>query len=188
MEDRVIVMEEKGGFPRIYTSLNSDVSEEMAIERANLIYARELALYKKNHREYEHIDPATGREYWAERIEKLSQTKMSVMTVSEFREKERSAYLSIPMREISAEEFDYFLNILPPAKWETRSGVEEFCMSEMLSGPFTSQYARAGDKYYTKYVDITDENTWIDQTLKNERVKKMPKGYDRHAKPIQKNR
>ena len=119
MEDRVIVMEEKGGFPRIYTSLNSDVSEETAIERANLIYARELALYKKNHLEYEHIDPVTGREYWAERIEKLSQTKMSVMTVSMFEEKEREAYLSVPMREITKEEFDYFLNVLPPYKWTT---------------------------------------------------------------------
>lgn len=188
MEDRVIVMEEEGGIPQINTFINSNVSDEEAMGRANLIYQRELALFKKNHKEYEHIDPATGVEYWTSRIEKMKRTHMSVMTHSEFKEKEKEAYLSRPMREITEEEFNYYMNILPPLHWVTKNGVEEFCMREMFSSTFTNQYARAGNKYYAKYVDAADETTWIDQTLKSERVKKMPKGYDRHAKPIQKTR
>ena len=52
--------------------------------------------------------------------------------------------------------------------WCTVEGVEMFCMSEMWTGTYTTQYAhdhRTG-KYYSKMVDVTDRDTWINTYLR----------------------
>ena len=50
--------------------------------------------------------------------------------------------------------------------WVTINNVNEFCMSEMLSGVYTNQYARYNGKYYTKIVDAYDKTTWLHNFLK----------------------
>ena len=48
------------------------------------------------------------------------------------------------------------------------NGVEMFCMSEMYSDTYTTQYAydhRTG-KYYCKMVDSEDTSTWIHTLLR----------------------
>jgi hypothetical protein len=69
-----------------------------------------------------------------------------------------------PWREITKEDWWDKLEILPPEKWETVSGVEIFRMMEYYTGNITSHYARIGDRYFTamrptstKYIDIAKE-------------------------------
>ena len=66
------------------------------------------------------------------------------------------------MKEITEETFEDMLNVLPPIKWCTIDGIEMFCMSEMLTGFYTSQYIhdKGTNKYYHKIVDVTDKATW----------------------------
>ena len=89
-----------------------------------------------------------------------------VMTIEEYCQKDRDFYLSKPLKEISCGEFNDMLGMLPPLKWERKdSNFETFCMSEMTSGYYTSQYARLGDKYFTKVVDCVDRSTWITKKM-----------------------
>lgn len=67
--------------------------------------------------------------------------------------------------EVTKENYTDALNVLPPIKYCTIDGVTMFCMCEMYTGSFTTQYAKVGDKYFTKLVDITDKETWIHKNL-----------------------
>ena len=87
------------------------------------------------------------------------------MTYEEYHAAERAFYIEQPLEEVTAERFYEMLNVLPPRCWITLKGVEMFCMSEMLTGTYTDQYAKAGDKYYTKIVDAKDRSTWIHECL-----------------------
>ena len=71
------------------------------------------------------------------------------------------------MKEISQEDFDEALCVLPPMKWIRNERYSMFCMSEMWSYSFISQYLRdkVTGKCYTTMVDIHDESTWLDKIL-----------------------
>jgi hypothetical protein len=69
------------------------------------------------------------------------------------------------VKEITREDFYEALDCLPPLKWCTKSNVEMFCMREMYTGTYTTQYAKKDGKYYSAMVDVTDENTWIHNRL-----------------------
>jgi len=55
------------------------------------------------------------------------------------------------------------LEVLPPLKWVHGLAVETFCMSEMDSGSYTSQFAKlvGAEVYCTRTVDHLDKTTWI---------------------------
>lgn len=68
--------------------------------------------------------------------------------------------------EIKKEEYYSQMDVLPPILYGSINNIDMFCMSEFLTGTFTSQYARIklsdeNYKYYTKIVDVTDKKTWI---------------------------
>lgn len=65
-------------------------------------------------------------------------------------------YLSQDPEEITKEQFDYFLNVLPPRKW-TKKG---FQLSEMYSGTITKEIYKESGKYWIHFVDITKPETW----------------------------
>jgi len=85
-----------------------------------------------------------------------------IMPFNEYLQLERNHYLDESLTEITGERFEEMLNVLPPIKWCTIDNVEMFCISEMLTGFYTSQYMhdRRTNKYYHKTVDITDQATW----------------------------
>jgi vacuolar-type H+-ATPase subunit H len=95
-------------------------------------------------------------------LKEAENKKYEIMTYDEFVQLERNYYLNQPLTEIDKETFDEMLNVLPPLKWCTRHNIEMFCMSEMLTGTYTSQYMfnLVTSKYYHKIVDIMDESTW----------------------------
>ena len=56
--------------------------------------------------------------------------------------------------EITVEQFEYALNVLPPVGWTTHAAVESFRMSERTWGTLTGIYARLGRRYFTLVDDI----------------------------------
>lgn len=48
-------------------------------------------------------------------------------------------------KEITEEQFEYALNVLPPVRWENGG----FFMSERYTNDVTGYYQQIGDKYYT---------------------------------------
>ena len=41
------------------------------------------------------------------------------------------------MVEITKQDYENALNVLPPRNWHTRNNIEEFCSREMYSGTYT---------------------------------------------------
>lgn len=70
-----------------------------------------------------------------------------------------TTYLNQPVQEITRETFWEMLEVLPPMNWVGGDGFERFNMVERMTGSITSQYARLGDRYFTKYVDLTKPET-----------------------------
>ncbi len=95
-------------------------------------------------------------------LKQAQNKKYEIMTFEEFLQKQKDYYINQPLTEITAEKYEEMLNILPPLKWCTIGNIEMFCMSEFLTGAYTSQYLhdKETDKYYHKIVDITDKSTW----------------------------
>ena len=56
-------------------------------------------------------------------------------------------------RQIDAEDFDYALNVLPPAQWVAGDHAESFKMCERTNGRVTAIYARVGATYW-KFEDV----------------------------------
>ena len=54
--------------------------------------------------------------------------------------------------EITLERFEEMLNILPPARWHTDNGVELFHISEHISGPMVSWFAKTKDRCF-EFID-----------------------------------
>ena len=95
-------------------------------------------------------------------LKQAQNKKYEIMTFEEFLQKQKDYYINQPLREITAEKYEEMLNILPSLKWCTINNIEMFCMSEFLTGSYTSQYLhdKKTGKYYHKIVDITDKATW----------------------------
>jgi hypothetical protein len=69
-----------------------------------------------------------------------------------------------PFKEISENEYEYALEVLPPQKWLDVNGVNIFRMSEYTTGNITAHYASYNGKYYSanrrtsvNYEDIAKE-------------------------------
>lgn len=94
--------------------------------------------------------------------------RYEAMTWEAFEIRQRGFLLRGRPEEVTQEVFEEQLNVLPPLAWCTVQGVEMFCMSEMYTGTFTSQYAydRTTGKYYSKMVDVRDRKTWINTYLR----------------------
>lgn len=89
-----------------------------------------------------------------------------VMTFDEFLVLQKKYYCNELPVEIKKEEYYSQMDVLPPILYGSINNIDMFCMSEFLTGTFTSQYARiklsdGNYKYYTKIVDVTDKKTWI---------------------------
>ena len=54
-----------------------------------------------------------------------------------------------PVSEITRADYWYALEVLPPADWKRRKGVESFKMSERTCGMITQIFAQCGERYFT---------------------------------------
>ena len=114
-----------------------------------------------------HCEKYPDTETFKNYLDEAKKKQYVIMTYEEFVEAEKKYLLDTPLLEVTEEIFDDALNVLPPLKWCTHNNVEMFCISEMWTGTYTSQYAhdKKTDKYYTKMVDICDRSTWICELL-----------------------
>jgi nicotinamide mononucleotide adenylyltransferase len=93
-----------------------------------------------------------GRETVAEVRRKHPGQKVSVITWQEANKRARAAALSEyckPVEEITAEQFNEWLNVLPPENWQNGREVNIFRMSEYYTGKITRHVARVDGRYFT---------------------------------------
>lgn len=64
------------------------------------------------------------------------------------------ARFKTPVEEITADVFDYGLNVLPPVAWTRARGAETFKISERLAGCVTAIYVAIGQRYFRFHDDI----------------------------------
>lgn len=144
---------------QVYCFTGED-SKNIDLDRANQTRINDIETWAK------HCETYPDREDLKQYLKSAQNKQYEIMTFDEFLEAERNSLLGGELIEISEEEFQDALNVLPPLKWCNIDGVEMFCMCEMLTGSYTAQYARKNDKYYTKTVDVRDSKTWINNLLK----------------------
>ena len=139
-------------------------TDDEAVDRANHYIKKKVQDYARLCKERE------GDDYWKDQLataKKKAKAGYVVMSFEELDKHKRHILLTKPVTESTKEQFEYALNVLPPLYYTERSGVIMFCMREMYTATFTTQYAydRHTDKYYCKMVDCTDTTTWINNYL-----------------------
>ena len=157
MENEKVIIYSDNGEWTIYSLLNESQSEKEELKKIKKIHGEDLKRYENN-KKYD-------LKYWKNRIKKEKNRIYKVTTFEEFEKLQREYYLNKPLIEVTKQEFDDALNVLPPLRWCTISGVEEFLMSEFYTGIYTTQYAKCNNKYYCKMVDAYDQTTWIHNLL-----------------------
>lgn len=102
-------------------------------------------------------------------LKQHKQNKFEIMTYEKFEKLERENILSKPLHEITEEQFNEMLNVLPPMKWYNNSHISMFLMSEFYTASYTSQYChdKINNKFYSKMVDAFNNETWIDKIIQN---------------------
>ena len=152
-----------------YDFLHDGETIEQLLERANISKQNTIERYM------DIICDFSGEQdtltYFKSCLEKTQKIKYEIMTWKEFKEREREYLLDNTLKEITEEKYYEMLNVLPPIYDVVIDGVEMFCMCEMHTGTYTTQYAKYNGKYYSKMVDVTDRTTWIHNSLRgNENV------------------
>lgn len=162
MYDKVII--NMGDFNFAYDFVKKNETEEEAIKRAESYYQKNMLETWQNEINYpdnEHIKKASDKAW------NLACEEVKVFDFDEWLKLKKNNLLNVnnDLKEITDEDFNDMLNVLPPLKWCTIDGVEMFCMSEMYDGTITLQYARHNGKYYSMLVDCADRETWINKKL-----------------------
>lgn len=137
-----------------YDFLQDGETDAELLARANASKQRDIESWTKNCIDY----PC---EQFEQYLKSAKAKNYKVVTWDFFVKMQKDFYISRPLEEITEEQYNDCLNCLPPLKWCTINGVEMFCMSEMWTGTYTNQYAKFGEKYYTKMADCMDKSTWI---------------------------
>lgn len=73
---------------------------------------------------------------------------MVILGTEELKREHDDALRTEPV-EITEEQFNYALEVLPPMRWGSWLGVESFRMREFYSGNMTNIYAKLGGKFWT---------------------------------------
>lgn len=154
-----VVVDVNGGFGWVYDFCTPETATEI-IRKAEERNAADIATYESHLVNYPNMS-----EHWNMQLAKCRKAKYEMMTFDEFLARQKKELTSDKVIEVDADEYDEHLNMLPPLKWCSRDGFSLFCMCEMLTGTYTTQYAKKDGKFYCATVDITDESTWINNRL-----------------------
>jgi len=145
----------------VYDFLRDGETEKDLLSRANQSRQKDIDTWFAHCKNYP--DTKSFKDYLLQAEKK----QYKIMTFEALQKMERDFYLNTELKEVTEEDFEEMLCVLPPLKHCTRANVEMFCLSERYSGPYTNQYAHnlVTGKSYTKMVDCTDESTWIHNYL-----------------------
>lgn len=64
------------------------------------------------------------------------------------------ARFKTPVEEITADDFDYALNVLPPVGWTHSRGAQSFRISERIAGRVTAIYVEMTGRHFRFHDDI----------------------------------
>lgn len=155
----LVIVNINGGYGHVYDFCTLEDSQaKLNQAQANAI--ENVETYNRYIKDY-----PQQADYWTKCKKEYESAKYEAMTFDEFLKRQKIAFTTGEITEVTEEKFDDMLNVLPPLYWTTIGGVEMFCMGEFYTGTYTTQYARVGDKYYTAMVDATDRETWIHKRL-----------------------
>ena len=149
----------------VYDFLGDGESEQELLQRAYNSNARNMAHYEAIIAEKPESD-SDG--FFTKQLENAKKREYKVVTWNEYITLKRKRYIDNgEIKEVTEEQFNDALDVLPPLKWCTIDGIEMFCISEMTDGTYTSQYAhdKHNGKYYCATVDVTDKSTWINNRI-----------------------
>lgn len=161
-DSELYVVDVNGGLTYVNSVISKEESPEEAVDEAYAKAHEDAERYA----EYKKFYPENA-EYWQKQIDECKNADYRAMRYSDFARIQRQKLLKQPMCEVTAEDYEEMLDVLPPIHWVEINGVSEFCMMEMFTGTFTNQYAhdKKTGKYYQKLVDVTDRDTWIHKIL-----------------------
>ena len=160
-----VVITKPGTVPQIYDFVRDGETNLEALNRCIddcLKWAQEM---KKNAAHYDN-----NAAYWIEQHEHYEREAQTaeVIKYEDFEAAQRAALLADEPEEITEERYNEMLDVLPPLYYTTHNGYTMFCMREMWTASYTTQYAyhRATGKYYSCMVDAADRSTWICERIK----------------------
>lgn len=120
------------------------------------------------------VNPLNGcRSIWGNKTLEQVQQEYPGAQIFEFepwlKQKEESLCAPAPT-EITEEQFNDALDVLPPMHWGRQKDSESFQLMEMLSGRVTSAYCRIGQRYFALTV--------IEKTPHEEIVERCRKAFN----------
>jgi len=135
------------------------------IQRAKEYYERDKSLYERHLVNYPNM-----ADHWQEQLDKTKKILASgfrAVTWDEYKKLQREKWLSKEPKEITEEDYDYALNVLPPKGWIQNERYSMFFIGECYTMSFYNQYLydKVSGKYYTALTDLCDKSTWLDKML-----------------------
>lgn len=161
MEDLIII---NNAFVESFTSCKED-EVSANIERAKEFYERDKSLYESHLVNYP--DMADHWQTQLDKTKKILEAGFRAVTWEEYEKLQREKWLSKEPKEITRDEFDYALNVLPPKCWIQNERYSMFFIGECTTMTYYGQYLydKVSGKYYTALTDICDKSTWLDKML-----------------------
>ena len=161
MTDLLIVSK---NFNELFTTCKEN-EVNASIERAKESYREDFKLCTEHLKDY-----PENADYWRTQVKRYSlilQYGFEAVTWEEYEKRQREKYLSDEPKEITSEEYDYFLNVLPPMEWIRNERYSMFFVSECYTMTYYRQclYDKETGKYYSTLADLYDKSTWIDKRL-----------------------
>jgi len=113
--------------------------------------------WKKHFKEYLQKNDKEGMAFAQKCVTQYTKEfdTIRVIDISEFKNIQALLLLKEP-QEISEDIYWEMLECLPPLK-TTKNG---FIMSEFYTGSYTRQFYKKNNKYYTKMIDYSNQDTW----------------------------
>lgn len=138
---------------------------DASIKRAQEFYANDVETYKHHLIYFPNMS-----DHWQKQLEiceSVLKAGFEAITWEEYVNRQREKWLSKEPKEITREEYDEALNVLPPKVWIQNERYSMFFIGECTTMTYYGQYLydKVSGKYYTALTDIYDESTWLDKML-----------------------
>lgn len=146
-----------------YIKGNNEAESEL-LQRINTTISEDIQKFEKIISEH---PEANADGFFTKRLAEVKNADYQLMAYDEYLRLMRKKYIDDAIiKEVTEEDFNNALDILPPLHWCKIDGIEMFCMLEATWGTYTTQYAHTPNgKYYCTTVDSMDKNTWINNRI-----------------------
>ena len=146
-------------------TVSFDENIEECIARAKASYEEDVKTYERNL-----VEVPNMADHWKKELSRCKNVLAAgfeAITFDEYEKRQREKWLSKEPKEITREEYDYALNVLPPKEWIQNDRYSMFFIGECTTMTFYGQYLydKVSGKYFYALTDICDRSTWLDKML-----------------------